>query len=99
MIAGLFVAVRLPVFVIGVLLYTAFIVIMAPWTTALAILVVPFWLICILPFQAIGFALDNDEPGLRLYFKKKRAEWLQIFEFVRNMPNAYTQMYKWLIGA
>jgi hypothetical protein len=71
MIAGLFVVIRLPIFVIGILLYTALIAIMAPWAIALAILVVPLWLICILPFQAIGFAFDNDERGLRLYFERK----------------------------
>jgi len=99
MIDAAFVVIRFPIFAIGVVLYTAFIIILAPWSVVLSVLIVPLWVVFILPFQFIGFAFANDQRGLHEYIEKKKSEWLQIFAFLRDLPKAYGDMYNWLVGA
>ena len=94
-----FVLIRLPFFIIGVWLWTAFCCIVYPPYYLWFLVFAPvFRVVFVLPFVFISAALTNDPERVNSYLKMIPEKWNESLSSIAEIFGLYEVMWRWFIG-
>lgn len=98
----LFILVRLPVFLIGVVLWTGYLFVATPFVVGWFLLLNPLLRFLGAPFVLVGSALFGRAEDFRSYMEKTGKEWVEAVSTLpadlADLSNTYGGMWRWLLS-